>query len=154
MTDRELKRMSRRELLELLVASEKENERLREALEQQKVELQNRNLQIEEAGNLADAVVSLNGVFESADRAATQYLDNVRRYSLQQKIIGERIVSEAEEKANKILDEAEKVRREKNTEADAYWEEISSRLEAFYEEHIGLREILSVVSRRSAGENE
>ena len=34
---------------------------------------------IENAGSLAEAALKLNDVFEAADRAAQQYLENVRR---------------------------------------------------------------------------
>ena len=114
MTDRELRKMNRKELLELLIASEKENDQLKERLQQQAVQLQSRDLQIKNAGSIAEAALALNGVFESADRAAAQYLENIKRCSEQQKDIYDRIVSEAEQKAKEILDNAEKEKQQKN----------------------------------------
>lgn len=46
MADRDLRKMNRKELLELLIASEKENDQLKERLRQQAVQIQSRNLQI------------------------------------------------------------------------------------------------------------
>ena len=34
---------------------------------------------MEQAGTMAEASMKLNGVFEAADRAARQYLENIRR---------------------------------------------------------------------------
>lgn len=41
----------------------------------------NRKIQIEEAGSLAEAALRLNGIFEAAQKAADQYLYNLRQRS-------------------------------------------------------------------------
>lgn len=79
MTDKELRRLRRRELLELLIVQTDENEKLKKELSRAQAELNNRRIAIECAGSLAEAALQLNGVFEAADRAAKQYLENVRR---------------------------------------------------------------------------
>ena len=79
MTSKELKRLSRRELLEMLIEQMKENQRLRSRLEQAEAELENRKLVSLRAGSMAEAAMQLNGVFEAADKAARQYLENVYR---------------------------------------------------------------------------
>lgn len=79
MTDRELKKLSRAELLELLLEKSRENEQLRAQLEEAKEQLASRTIQLANAGSIAEAALQLNGVFEAADRAAQQYLENVRR---------------------------------------------------------------------------
>lgn len=78
MTDKELRRLSRRELLEMLIASAEENERLRAELAQTQGELNSRRLLLKQSGSMAEAALRLNGVFEAADRAAQQYLTSVR----------------------------------------------------------------------------
>ena len=79
MTDKELRRLSRSELLEMLIAQTEENNRLRIRLEQAEAQLQDRRITIDKAGSLAEAALQLNHVFEDADRAAQQYLKNIRR---------------------------------------------------------------------------
>lgn len=79
MTDKELRRLSRSELLEMLIAQTEENNRLRIRLEQAEAQLQDRRITIDKAGSLAEAALQLNHVFEDADRAAQQYLENIRR---------------------------------------------------------------------------
>ena len=79
MTDKELRKLSRAELLEMLIQQIERNEELEAELKKAKTELRNRAITIENAGSLAEAALQINGVFEAADRAATQYLRNVQR---------------------------------------------------------------------------
>ena len=153
MTDHDVKKMNRKELLELLIASEEENARLRDRLEQQEALLQSRDIQIKNVGSLAEAALVLNGVFESADKAAAQYLENMKRCSEQQEGLYNKIVADAEQKAKAILDNAETVRRQKIDEAEAYWRNLSAKLEAFYQSHVGLRERLLAQSNEKTSEN-
>lgn len=84
MTSRELKKLSRAQLLDLLLKVSRENERLRARQEELECELQDRAIQIENVGSIAEAALKLNGVFEAAQAAAAQYLENVHR------VVGER----------------------------------------------------------------
>lgn len=79
MTDKELRRLSRSELLEMLIAQMEENEKLRSALNKARSELKDRRITLSRAGSIAEAALRLNNVFEAADEAARQYLENVRR---------------------------------------------------------------------------
>ncbi len=99
MADRELKRLSRRELLEMLLAQSRENDALRQRIEELKIRLQERENELEEAGSLAEAVLRMNGVFAAAEAAAEQYVENVHRMSAQQLAL-------ARLQAQKILAEA------------------------------------------------
>ena len=84
MTDRELRKLSRAELLELLLEESRENERLRAQLQQMNAKLADRAIRIERAGSIAEAALQLNGVFQAAEEAAAQYLENVRRLAEEQ----------------------------------------------------------------------
>lgn len=75
MTDNDLKKLSRAELLQLLLDAAKENDRLREEIESLKSQLDNRRIAIEESGTLAEAALKLSGIFAAADEAAKLYLD-------------------------------------------------------------------------------
>lgn len=79
MTERELRKMSRAELLELLLDERRENEVLREKLKKALTALSDRQIALTEAGSIAEAALRINGVFEAAQAAADQYLENVRR---------------------------------------------------------------------------
>jgi hypothetical protein len=91
-TDKSLKKMSRVELLELLVEQSERMDklekdlkvaktlidRLDKELKTTKAQLNKREIAIESAGSIAEAALKLNGVFEAAQKAADQYLENVR----------------------------------------------------------------------------
>lgn len=79
MKDNELKRISRKELLELLIEQGQENEEMKASIEELRAKLADRELRLSQVGTLAEASLSLNGVLEAADRAAAQYLENARR---------------------------------------------------------------------------
>ncbi len=79
MTDRELKKLSRAELLELLLEESKENEKLRAQVKEMEEQLKDRRILLGQAGSIAEAALRLNGVFEAAEAAAAQYVENVRR---------------------------------------------------------------------------
>lgn len=84
-TDRELRRLSRADLLELLLAESRENEQLRARLEEAEKKLESREITLQKAGSIAEAALRLNGVFEAAQEAAQQYLENVKRLAEEQR---------------------------------------------------------------------
>ncbi|MDO4308177.1 MAG: DNA repair protein [Eubacteriales bacterium] len=74
-----LKRLSRQELLEMLIDEEKRIQQLEAELAAAKAELADRRIRIENSGSIAEAALKLNGIFEAAQAAADQYLENVKR---------------------------------------------------------------------------
>lgn len=78
MTDKQLKRMSRRQLLEMLIGLTEENERLSQQLEETQEKLAEKEIAIASAGSIAEAALKINRVFEAAEAAAQQYLENIR----------------------------------------------------------------------------
>ena len=81
MKERDLNKLKRSELLELMLAQSQEIDELRTELEQAREALKRREIALAEAGNIAEAALRLNQVFEQAQAAADQYLENVRRIS-------------------------------------------------------------------------
>ena len=79
MTEKELKRLSRRDLLEILLALRRENDQLRLQLTQANQRLESRRLEIEASGSIAEAALRLSGIFEVAQAACDRYADHVRR---------------------------------------------------------------------------
>lgn len=78
MTDREVHKLKRVELLELLLELSKENEKLKEENQELKEKLNDRALRIENCGSLAEAALRICGVFEAAQSAADCYLENIK----------------------------------------------------------------------------
>ena len=83
MTERELKRLRRSDLLEILLDVSRENEQLKQALSDARSQLADRTIRMESAGSIAEAALQLNGVFEATQNACEQYLENIRQKSRQ-----------------------------------------------------------------------
>ena len=77
-TEKELKRMKRAELLELVNEQSREIDRLQEELDSVKQQLEERQIILSRAGSIADAALQLSGVFEAAQKAADDYLYSIR----------------------------------------------------------------------------
>lgn len=103
MTDKELRKLRRVELLELLVDQAAEMEELRRQLDQANEALAQRRIQLEEAGSIAEAALRLNGVFEAADKAAKEYLDSAREMAQKREALLRRTQEDAEQMARELL---------------------------------------------------
>lgn len=78
MNKKDLKRLRRRDLLEMLLDLTKENELLRERNDELEAQLKDRTLTISNAGTLAEAALQLSGVFQAAQDACDQYTYNMQ----------------------------------------------------------------------------
>ena len=78
MTDRELRKLSRAGLLEILLTQSREIDRLRAEVEELNARLEYRDLIMSHSGSIAEASLRINNVFEAAQKAADQYVDSVR----------------------------------------------------------------------------
>jgi len=125
MKDRELKHLSRGELLELLLLQTRETERLQEELRIREEELSNRILRMEQAGDLAHAVLMVNDVMEAAQQAARQYLDNIAAMEAETRETCQKLIAEAKEEAERIRRDAGVTDRKRN---EALWREICREL--------------------------
>ena len=72
MTEKELRKLGRAELLELLLEQAREFEALEQRLNAAEAALQSRQLQLETCGSIAEASLKLNGVFEAAQKAVDE----------------------------------------------------------------------------------
>ena len=127
MTEKELKKLNRSELLEILVAQGEKIETLEQQLADAQKALQDRRIEISSCGSIAEAALKLNHIFEDAESAAAQYLESVR---LQEKTAG-RIISDAEDRAAQILKDAELQSEARKEQTER---EIENRLLRFQEQ--------------------
>lgn len=72
-----LKKLSRQDLLEMLIEEEKRIDQLEKELAEAKAKLEDRKIRIETSGSIAEAALKLSGIFEAAQAAADQYLENL-----------------------------------------------------------------------------
>lgn len=121
MTAKELKRLSRSELLEILLQQVEENEALRRELEETRAQLQQRTIVHENSGSIAEAALKISGVFNQAQQAADDYLESIRLANAEPEEFVRKVRQEAQEQADAILAEAERRSARIHAEADEYW---------------------------------
>ncbi len=158
MTEKELKRLSRRELLEILLEMSEENDTLaRRSAELQK-KVDDRSLALTRAGSIAEASLQLNGVFEAAQSAAAQYLENVQAMSGNAQSLSDSIMERARSESSDML---EKARRESELilsrakrDADEQYEALRRRVDLYVQSQKDLSGQLSSLMGSGARETE
>lgn len=110
MTDKELRRLRRDDLLQILINQQRQNDELNAALKKAQEALDERRIAIEESGSVAEAALKLNGVFDAAQSAADQYLAQVREQAdaelAKARLEAEDVLRNARTEAERILREA------------------------------------------------
>lgn len=100
MDNNELKKLNRKQLLELLFKQAVHVEELENKIAELEKKLNDKQLTQQEFGSIAEAALKVNGVFEAAEAAATQYVENIKRISEQ--------LAEREAEATRKIEKAEK----------------------------------------------
>lgn len=166
-----MKRLSRADLLEMLIDQSKEYQKLKKRLKIAEAALQEREIAIEQAGSIAEAALSVNGIFEAAQASCEQYMDNIRTRSERQDTICRQREKESIEKAQQLIEDT--MRRcedmeqaaaercaamvmEAKAQAEAYWAAIEQKLEERYAENAGYSELLTLalVQKELKGKHE
>lgn len=113
MAEKELRRMSRPELIEIIYALKSNEESLQKKNAHLEEQLNDRTIQISEAGSIAEAALQLNDIFSTAQIAADDYLTSIKAANVsmeeEQKAAAkeaERVVAEAQAQAEQIVAEA------------------------------------------------
>ena len=152
MTDKDVQKLKRAELFEMLIEQSKEVERLKSELQSANEKLENRKICLEKAGSIAAASLLLNGVFDAAQLAAQQYLENIQYLNDNQERICDEMIQKCREKCEKMERETAEACKKQLEEAalgaQARWDEISTKLQNFYDAHQGLREVLALVGEK------
>ena len=118
MEEKKIKKISKKELLEILLAQAKRIEELEKELNKTKTKLDSKKITIAESGSIAEASLKLNSIFEVAQEAADQYLTNVKDKC---KKIENDTKKECQIEKEKILKEAEELYKKRKEEADEYF---------------------------------
>lgn len=142
MTEKELKKLSRLDLLQIIVDLNNENLELIKKIDELTNKLNNKDITITEAGSIAQAALQLNGVFTAAEEAAAQYLDNIKRLNDNKKEIEENTRKQAEDEAKKLISEAENksasIIKLANDEADKIIQQANSYRDSVYNKILDL----------------
>lgn len=79
MNEKDFRKLKRVELYEIMLAQAEEIDDLRNQLTAAKKELENKRIDIQQSGSIAEASLKLTKVFEEAQKAADLYLSNIKR---------------------------------------------------------------------------
>ena len=79
MTEKELKKLNRYQLLELLLVQTERADSLQQKADQLQAKLDERELRFARLGSIAEASVYVSGVFEAAQKAADLYLESAKK---------------------------------------------------------------------------
>ena len=113
----ELRYYNRVELLEILLDYAKENEKLKNDIDLLQTKLEDKKIEINKFGSIAEASIGLNGVFEAAEKSCFQYIENAKlicdKKVKESEEILEKAKSEAEEIVNKAKSEIQDIENEK-----------------------------------------
>ena len=108
MVSKELKKLSRRELVDIIYQMKKNEQQLQEEIASLQEALQDKRIHLSLAGSIADAATSIANVFSSAQEAANLYLHEIAGMKEETENECARMIGEARLKAAEIISDAEK----------------------------------------------
>ena len=104
MTEKELRKLNRYQLLEMLIIQTERADELQKQLEAAQAKLDSRDVQMTVIGSIAEASLQLSGVFEAAQKAADLYLNSAKERAAQ-------LEADALRRAQEILEDANRCAR-------------------------------------------
>ena len=118
MTDKEFKRLSRAQLIDIIYQFQLQIDELNEQKQALESELTDKRLRLSNVGNIAEAALEINNCFRSAQNAAEQYLDEIKAIREDAEAEREQILSSARAEAEAIIEAAKKAQSEYAFAAD------------------------------------
>lgn len=111
MTDKEFKRLSRAQLIDIIYQLQLQLDQLTEQNQSLEKALQDKRLRLSHAGNLAEAALEINDCFCSAQKAAEHYLSEIEAMYANVETERQRLLAEARMEADLIIASANLVRK-------------------------------------------
>lgn len=119
MTEKELKKLNRYQLLELIILQTEQINELEKQLAGAKERLESQQIQTSQAGSIAEAALQLSGIFKAAQNAADTYLENVKRHTENAEQIEENAKASAQQILENARTEAETLTKNARMQADS-----------------------------------
>ncbi len=125
MDNKELRKLGRKDLLEIILAQTKRIEELETELKKTNSELNSKKIAIEESGSIAEAILKLSDIFNVAQTTADKYVnivkDNNKKYEI-------KMQKEYDRQKDKMLKKVEKECEKRKKEADDYIKDIEQKV--------------------------
>lgn len=110
MIGKELKKLSRQELVDIIYQLKKNEQENREKIEALEEELQDKRIRVSVAGSIAEAATDITRIFSTAQRAADLYLNEIAAMKEETEKECAKILEKAKQQAEMILAEAQNKR--------------------------------------------
>ena len=123
MTDKEFKRLSRAQLIDIIYKLQLELDKVNEEKQELESKLADNRLRLQSAGNIAEAALEINDCFRSAQNAAEQYLNEIKAIREETEAERQRILKEARAEAAAIIAGAKKTQGDYDSAIEAILKE-------------------------------
>ena len=103
MNTKELKRLSRRELIEIIYQMKKNEQKMQEKITKLQSELDDKRLRISQAGSIAEAAASVSGLLAAAQTTADLYLQEIACMKEETKQARDKLIEDTQREAARFL---------------------------------------------------
>ena len=141
MVGKELKRLSRRELVDIIYQLKKNEQEKLEQISALEKELQDKRIRISVAGSIAEAAIDITNVFSTAQTAADRYLHEIECMKKDTEAECARMLEETNQKVAEILKNSEKKYNEleaRYRKGHRKWTQLQAEIQRLEEEKIKL----------------
>ena len=123
MVSKELRKLNRRELVDVIYQLKKNEEQMQEKIDALEAEMEERRIHLSEVGSIAEATTSITGIFSVAQSTADLYLHEISSMKEDAQREYEKLIEEAEKK----VEEAENIVQEAEKKAEAIMIDVKKR---------------------------
>ena len=139
MIRKELRKLSRRELIDIIYQMKKNEQQMQDEITSLQEELQERRIRVSVAGSIAEASLQLSGIFTAAQDSCQYYLENVKLLSERQAKVCQQMEEETKEKCERMVAEAE-------LKSQQCWENCSVKIKQLVDSFEGLQQVMDLYS--------
>ena len=108
MVEKELKKLTRRELVDIIYQMKKNEQNMQEEISSLQAALEDRRLRLSQAGSIAEAAAVMTDVFSAAQKTADLYLQEIAARKAETEAECQKMIEQANQTAAKICTDAEK----------------------------------------------
>lgn len=123
MTDKEFKRLSRAQLIDIIYQLQLQIDKLNEEKQELESKLKDKRLRLKSVGNIAEAALEINNCFRSAQNAAKQYLNEIKVIREETEAQRQSILAKAQAEADAIIVSAKKTHGDYDSAIEAILKE-------------------------------
>ncbi len=127
MTDKEFKRLSRSQLIDIIYQLQLKQNELTADNEKLSKALADKRLRVSKVGNIAEAALEIHNVMQAAQDAATHYLEEIRIMRNETEEKCRRLLEKAQKDADDIIAQAKRSNPSYNSELDEIMKEFGQK---------------------------